>query len=246
MKLIEIFNQLTYGELAQLNIGGVENGEINENNYDAILAHINLGLSALYKRFPLKEGRLTLALQPTRFTYPLTTAYAQSNTKSTEPVKYIQDTADPFDGFLHKVEQVFTSAGHELGLNDAGNEYAVATPSANVLRVPEAIVTGTGVPDYLKTSALTVVYRANHPMISQNARGFNPETYEVGLPYSHLDALLLYVASRVHTPLGGSQFYNAGDSYASRYEMACQQIEQQNLRVDQGAQYDRIQRGGWV
>lgn len=63
MKLIEIFNQLTFGELAQLSMGGMDAGEINDKNYDAVLSHINLGLTALHKRFPLKEGRLVVALQ---------------------------------------------------------------------------------------------------------------------------------------------------------------------------------------
>lgn len=247
MKLMEVFNQLTYGELSQISLGGAEQGEINLTNYDKVVAHINLGLTALYKRFPLKEGRLTVELQQGRLTYPLSTAYAVSNTASLEPVKYILDSDTSFKGDIHKVEGVFTSIGYELGLNDQANPYAVMTPSAQVLSVPATIVAnGMDLPEYLKTSTLSVVYRANHPIIDVNAGAFDPETYEVELPYSHLEPLLLYVASRVNNPIGMTNEFHAGNSYAAKYEQACQQLEQLNLRVDQGSQYNRLESKGWV
>ena len=247
MKLIEVFNQLTYGELSQISIGGAEQGEINSTNYDKVVAHINLGLTGLYKRFPLKEGRLTVALQQGRLTYPLNIAYAVSNTSSLEPVKYILDSTEEFLGDIHKVEGVFTPVGYELGLNDQANPYAVMTPSAQVLSVPATIVAnGMDLPEYLKTSTLSVVYRANHPIIDVNSGTFDPETYEVELPYSHLEPLLLFVASRINNPIGMTNEFHAGNSYAAKYEQACQQLEQFNLKVDQGSQYNRIEEKGWV
>ena len=246
MKLIEIFTQLTYGELSQVSIGGLSNGEIAEKNYDAVLSHVNLGLTALFKRFPLKQERLTVALQSGRGTYPLTTAYAVSNTKSAEAVKYILDSAAPFNGALFKVEQVYSDTGYEFGLNDSGDSFAITTPSANVLRVPMSVVgRSPEVPPKLLTSNLEVVYRANHSMITQTG-SFSPETYEVDLPYSHLEALLLYVASRVHNPIGLVNEFNAGNNYAAKYEMACQALETSNLRVDQGADFDKLHQKGFV
>ena len=44
MTLQEIFDQLTYGELSQLSMGGSEAGIIDESNYSRILVHVNLGL----------------------------------------------------------------------------------------------------------------------------------------------------------------------------------------------------------
>jgi len=168
-----------------------------------------------------------------------------SNGSSVEPVKYILDSTDPFDGFINKVERVLTDGGWELGLNDAGDPYAVSTPSAQVLRVPNAIVAQVDIPDHLKTKNLEVVYRANHPVINQSG-SFNPDTYEVGLPYSHLEALLMFVASRVSNPIGMTNEFHAGNNYAAKYEQCCKDIETFNLRTDQGAQYDKLGRNGWV
>lgn len=248
MKLQEIFDQLTHGELSQLSLGGGADGQINTANYAKVLSHINLGLTALYKRFPLKEGRLILALQEGRVTYPLTSAYATATLGSIEPVRYIQDSQSaPFQDDIHKIERVYTAAGKELGLNDEADPYACFTPSAAVLRVPAAIVTSSvDLPDELRTATLEVVYRANHPLLVLEDGYFFPAEIEVELPYSHLEPLLYFVASRVHNPIGMTNEFHAGNSYAAKYEMACQQLEQFNLRVDQGMQNTRLRRNGWV
>ena len=247
MKLSEIFDQLTYGELSQLNLGGGELGEINPINYKQVVAHVNMGLLALFKRFPLKEGRINIALQLGRYTYVLNSKYAVSNAASMEPVKYLLDSIDaPFVDDIHKIECVFTDTGKEIGLNDESDYYACSTPSAHVLRIcPDIADMLSDLPDNLKTTNLEVVYRANHPPIVLGVDP-DPTTIEVDLPYSHLEPLLLYVASRVHNPIGMTNEFHAGNSYAAKYEHSCLQLETINLRVDQGSQNTRLEKNGWV
>ena len=222
MKLSEIFEQLTYGELSQLDIGGADQGEIAEENYKSVVAHINLGLTSLFKRFSLKQVTLPIALVQAQYSYPITATN------------------------LFKIESVTTDAGFELSLNNADDKYSVFTPMTTVLNVHPDIVDGSlELPDDLKTAGLSVMYRANHDQIVVNST-FDPYTQEIALPYSHLEALLYYVASRVNNPIGMVNEFHAGSSYAAKYEQACQQLEQQNIQVDQFSQPDRISRGGWV
>lgn len=248
MQLSEVFSQLSYGELSQLSIGSGEMGVIDSANYDRMLSHVNLGLTTLYKRFPLKEGRLTLALQSGRVTYPLNSSFAVSKDVSVEPVRYILDSeAARFVDDIHKVERVLTSGDWELGLNDEADIYAVATPSAQVLRVPSAIVEcADSIPKVLHTKTLTVVYRANHPILKPGVGLYDASKVALELPYSHLEPLLLYIASRVNNPIGMSNEFNAGNNYAAKYEAACAQLEQFNLRVDQGSHNTRAHRNGWI
>ena len=223
MKLIEIFNALTNGELSQISIGGIENGEISEKNYYAVLSHINLGLTALYKRFPLQRSKAVVPLVPGTVDYTLA----------------LPD--------LLKVEAIYTDAGFELPLNDESEKYSVFTPAASRLSLhPDFVAQGQDLNDSYKTTGLNIVYRVNHPIINADANGFDPYIYEVQLPYSHLEPLLYYVASRVNNPIGMVNEFHAGSSYAAKYEQACQQLEVSNLRVDQFSQPDRISRGGWV
>lgn len=248
MKLKEIFDQLTYGELSQLSIGGGEAGAIAPANYDRVLAHINLALTALYKRFPLKEGRITIELQPGRLTYPIHSKYAVSSTNSTELVRYIKDSvSEPFKDDIHKIERVYASGGLEFGLNDLEDPFSMMTPTATVLRVPASIVTPpVDLDEQLVTTTLQVVYRANHGLIAAVGEALDPEAVEVELPYSHLEPLLYFVAARVHTPTGMSNETNMGNTYAAKYEQSCLEIETRNLRVDNVSQPDRLTRNGWV
>lgn len=222
MKLSEIFEQLTYGELSQLNIGGVEQGAINETNYKNVVGHINLGLTALYKRFPLQRSKVDVPLLPGIVDYQLT----------------VTD--------LIKIESVYTDAGFELPLNNEAEKYSVFTPTFLRMSLhPDFVAQGPDLPDDYKTTGLSVVYRSNHAKIVVGVN-FNPTAYEVYLPDSHLEALLFYVASRVNNPIGMVNEFNAGNSYAAKYENECQRLETQNVRIDQFSQPDRISRNGWV
>lgn len=248
MKLIEIFNQLTFGELSQINLGGVADGEINESNYRAIIPHINLGLTALYKRFLLKENELVLDLQDNQTSYLLSSRFAVNGKRSKEAVRYIIDApTTPFIDDILKVEKILTDTGYEMWLNNHGNAYSCHMTSALVLRVPQAVVNNVmSLPSELRTEHLTVVYHANHPYLDVDAGTFDPTTMEIELPVSHTQALLYFVASRVNNPIGMTNEFNAGNNYAAKYEQECRQLETEGMEVDQGATYSRADRNGWL
>ena len=220
MKLSEVFYHLSYGELSQLGLGGLAYEETPEANYPKLISHINLGLTSLYKRFFLKEGQLEFEL-------------------SSEGNVYDLQRDD-----IHKIERILTAEGYELGLNDESDVYSCITPSLQSVRVPWAIVLrDVQLPDALKTSALQVVYRANHPIITDVS---DPESYLLELPYSHMEALLYFIASRVHNPIGMINEFHSGNSYYAKYEAECQRLEQQNIQVDRGQQSTRLERNGWM
>ena len=248
MKLIEVFNQLTTGELSQLCIGGAAEGEITEANYGKVVGHINLGLTALYKRFYLKEGRISMDMVAGRHIYPIHSTYAINNTKSKEPVRYLKDSpTEKFQDDILKIESVLTDVGYEIPLNDVLDPLSIVTTGPTILRLPSPLVAqANSLPDQLKTSDLTVVYRAAHPKLNPDLGSFNPETVELELPESHLEALLLFVASRAHTPGGMVNEFNAGNNYASKYEMECLRLEQFNLQIDHNTSNHRLIRNGWV
>lgn len=224
MKLKEIFDQLTYGELSQISWGGGEQGVLDDANWDRALAHINLGLVALYKRFALKESTVEVPLVANQTAYSLAVLAPD----------------------LLKIERVYTDADIELELNNRANSYSLITPSTTVLQVPKAMVDGsTELPEALQTALLKVAYRASHPQIVQGYY-IDPELVDVELPYSHLQALLYFVASRVNNPIGMSNEFHAGNSYAAKYEMECQRLDTENLQIDQGSQSDRLVRNGWA
>lgn len=224
MKLAELFNQLAYGELSQTFVGEMNtDGELNEDQYPKLLASINMGLTALHKRFNLREGRLA---------FPLTTAGNVYKLTVTD---------------IHKIERVYTAEEFELSLNDGNDPFSCYTPRMDTLRVPKKIVNkDQDIPDKYKTDGLVVVYRANHPILAPVRGLINPETLIVDLPYSHLEALLYFVASRIHNPIGLVNEFNAGNNWAAKYEQECQKLEGLNLEVDAEHNNTRLNRNGWV
>ena len=71
MKLSDIFSQLAYGELSQVSLVDQGTGLISTTKYAPVVAHVNMGLTALYTRFHLKESRLILPLRAGQVSYPL-------------------------------------------------------------------------------------------------------------------------------------------------------------------------------
>lgn len=247
MKLSEIFTQLSYGELSQMAIGGSGSGIIDDANYDKLVSSINLGLAALHTRFPIRHGEFVLDMVTDQVNYPIHLKYCASNTTSTELVKYILDSDSPYPNDLMKIERVLTDGGVVLPLNDEADTYSLSTPSLSTLRVPIDIVNciATTPTEYL-TDTLTVQYRAAHPYLTPGIGMYRAETVEIDLPYQYLEALCYFVASRVNNPMGMTNEFHSGNSYAAKYEMACAALERDNIRVDQVSQPDRIGRNGWV
>jgi hypothetical protein len=222
MNLQEVFNHLTGSEFSQLSIGGAAAGVIDSTNYSKVVGHINLGLSQLFTRFNLKERRLKFPVQTDSDTYQL----------------QIED--------LLKIERVLTDGDVDMALNQASDTYSCFTPSLNTLRVPQVMLTKVDIPDDLVTDNLTVVYRANHPVLVVPSGEYDPALVELELPRSHLIPLLYFVASRVHNPAGMTNEFHTGNSYYAKYEAACQELEAKGIQVDFGDCNTRLERGGWV
>jgi hypothetical protein len=246
MKLSTIMNQLTQGEFAQLSIGGQPTGEINAINYPQIAAHINLGLTALYTRFNLKQRRVVINLQPGLTRYLLNSKYAQSATLSQEPVKYLADLNDPFTDDVIQIQAVLTDAGDELYLNKWAEPYSVMTPSQTTLDVPSIIVNGAlDMPEELRTENLIVQYQATHTDINEDTGLDFPEDMDVDLPNTHLTALLYFVAGRFNTPLGAADGFHAGNNYATMYEAECLRLENKGMVIVQQADNNLFRQKGW-
>lgn len=234
MNLQEVFDQLTCGELSMLKLGGAESGAIPEASFKNVVGSVNLGLTALFKRFNLKEGRLTLILVPGQTIYPLTT-------------EFIEDTLQsPFQDDVLKVEKVKTASGFEMSVNEANDEYSIMTPSMTTIEVPKKVLDqGADLPSELRGDKLTVIYRANHPKIVVDD-DFEPEEVNLLLPDSHLQALLYFVASRHYNPIGMVNEFNMGNNWFSKYEMECQRLTNEGLEVNQSNKEDNFRRNGWV
>ena len=263
MVLQEVFNQLSATELSQVSIGGQPPGVINQLNWKKLIPHIQSGLTELYKRFNLKEGQLYVLLEPgvsvyhlaDRYTHPANPVNVPGGTGTNQPGRRVaHGDVFLFKEDILKIERVFTLEGVELHLNDFGRKWSVRTPDHKTLQIPLALANqGPDLPCELKGDRLTVIYRANHPNLTSRWHAYllddleyDPDTLHLELPDAYLEPLIYYVASRFHNPIGMGQEFNAGNTYAAKFERACQILGMQNLEIDNDDSSDKLRARGFV
>ena len=245
MKLIELYNHLAFSELSQLNLIDTTTYLVKEEHYDKVLYAIKLGLTALHTRFPLKEEELSIKLISGKYSYLID----KKHSIISDPTNgYILDTeSNRYKNTLLKIERVINEIDIEYHLNNESDEYSIHTPNLNTINIHKDIVDkGSEVPEDLKAAELKIVYRANHVDLPIGYNGYDATQVEIDLPQSYVEALLYYVGSRIHNPLGMLNDFNSGNNYALKYERACVELDKNNLRVDQLNQNSRLHRNGWV
>lgn len=223
MRLKDLFDQLTYGELSQLSMGGDGELGVQAEHYPKIIAHLNLALTEVYKRFPLSTGEVEVQMVDGIQTYILSSDYAVTNTESTKLNKYIIDTeSEPFGDDVLRIEKVIDEEGKILFLNDTEEAWSVFTPAYNKIQVPYSDSANT----------VFVTYRADHKTIPNELSEVDTRAYEVDVPLSHLEPVLLYIAGRVYTAMSTIEGINEGSVYMARFEASCAKITDLNLVIN--------------
>lgn len=240
MLLSRVISQIQFGELSQIVLGDSGGLGLTSTDFPAVFNYINLGLTDLHTRFPLRQDTVKIQQSADRDIYYLRTRYAQSNVNSTEPVKYLVDADKPFTGNLLLIDRVV-----DLGvtdpykvsvypINDAGNIYNVRTPMMDAIVPPS--------PD--TESILEVTFRANHPYVNKD--DYNEETTEIDLPEGFLQALICFIAAKAYTPMGLDGAKNESNLYWARYESECAKLSHFGITVSTNDTYDRLHDNGWV
>ena len=235
MTLQELFDHLTYGELGQFFIGGLEDGGISNISQPNLINNINLGLLELYTEFPLKTKEVFIQLYEHITTYTLHTDYAQSNLNSTQPTKYIVDySADPFINDVLLIDSVFNEDGAEYPLNDSTQTFSVFTPSYNSIQVP--FVDG--------DNAISVIYRASPQRIPTT--NVNPSLVDVPIPPQLVGALISFVVSKVHSSIGSSNETNKAGLFYNKFKAEIANIKLLGLIQKEQIFNERLWSNGWV
>lgn len=242
MKLIDLFTDLTYGDLWNLWLGGFNpthpESEPDPVKYAQLVAAVNAGLNQLYIEFFLRSEEHYVALNQAQTTYKLHSDYAQTNTASAIPIedRYIMDTAEfPFVDNVLKIEEVYDEDGVKLPLNDTTEDLSVYTPAYNTIQVPY--------PEDGMT--ISVQFRATHPrIVYTDITTFDPDTIEIELPNSLKDALVYYVASRLLRPMGGERTVEA-DNYFNLYKDAINITKTEGLETQGETLGSKFEDRGW-
>ena len=235
MKLSELFNYLTYGELNNLKVGGKEDGGIYPKYSDEVVTYITQGLSALHSRFELKQNELVIQQFEEITDYIIQPEYSQYNEDSTEPKRWIMDLPNsPYSGDLIRISEVFNEGGVRMPLNDSMDPTSMTTPRFDILQMP--------MPD--PENAYAVLYVADHDPI--DLTNLAPKDININIPTPLVRALVLYVSSLAHTAVGSPEGVNTGFAKMQEYEAVCIGMELQGTIAKETWELDKIRRDGWV
>ena len=247
MKLKYILQQLTVGEFSQISFGSAP-GVIDEKSYDAIMTHLNLGLNALYKRFKIKEGFVNVKLDKDVDVYELHSRHSLLSPSLPGVPKYLLDTPSArFTNNANKIERIVSVKGAEFPFNVPGNKFSFNLLSLNSFKVPAALFDEqSSLEEKYKGDVITVYYRVGHTPLMDRTIFVEPEVTEIDIPDIYVEALLYFIASRVHNPIGISKEFHEGNNYAAKYEAECQRLEAKGLQMNESFEMSRFTRNGWV
>lgn len=235
MKLSELFNYLTYGELANLKVGGKDEGCIHPTYSNEVVSYIKQGLTDLHTRFPLKQGECVVRLRDEVTMYHLTSDHAISNTESTEYYKYIDDVGQyPFEDDIIRIDRVYNEIGQELLVNSEHPDCTIFIPQYNTIQVINP----------LDENAIGVLYTADHNPI--DLKKDDPSKIDIDIPSTLVNALCLYVAYLAHSAVGTQEALATGFSKLQQYEATCMQAEFKNIVRKTEFINNRHRVNGWV
>jgi len=205
MTLYELITDMAKSELSNLQLA--ENGVIKEESIPTVIGLINEAMLRLHTRFILSQKQLILKTVTHITNYHLTRKFAESNTESTEPYKYILDlTGEPFKDDVIRVFEVYTEEGNPLPLNDRTCAYSLYTPVSNIIQVPN--------PDV--SNSLTVIYQAKAEKITEDLM-----EEDLDIPWFLLSAVRAYVAYKIFTNMVTQESSIKAQEHLKLFEGIC-------------------------
>lgn len=233
MTLLDIYNQLAYGELRMLTIGGssvnTETDGIKPEDYKRLLPHVQLGLTVLHTRCALKESSVLIPLALPRVTYTVAK-------KQDTPTGWADDLL-----MIERVHGIYQGEEVELPIDDLTEPASIMKLAANRIIIPS------DAPWLAETTVLDVKYRANHPAINPYIANAAPLAVPIDLPYTHLEALCYFVASRLHNPIGMTPgAMHEGNNYATKFEAAVAQLNDLGMHRSVSGMSNQFEAKGFV
>lgn len=238
IKLSQVFEALQYGELANVSLSGSIDAPkgIGVKDYPILISHINMALNDLHTRFHLKEREVTVQQYDYLAFYKLNSMYARTTPQVGSIPNYIIDTEEnPFTDDIIRVNTIMDECGAEYVMNDDDNPCSLYLPNYDTIIVPNPC----------SDNAMFVTYKAKHTEIPLTTT--DASSVEVGIPIFMLEALLAYVASRVHSARISQESVGLAVTFMNKYQTLCSQYEHFNLlNAEVSFTNNKLGGRGWV
>lgn len=209
----QLIEELCLGELSNLYVGEefLSEDGLSETNARKLYAYLNQGLREISTRLNLIQKELFLDTHAAISRYYLRKDFAVSNNASSEPVRYINDVGEKFQGDVVKILALYNELGCEIPLNDIADCGSILTPEFDCLQFP-----------YVELlNSYSVIYQAAHPEVDWEPSGKKA----LVLPPLLLEALKSYVAWKAYSFLNGDGPTNKGLEKKAEFDALMIQAE---------------------
>lgn len=236
MKLKEFLDDIKTTFLTGINLGANNSAGISPNNYPEIIGILNDTIQKLYTDFPEnKHKEVFIDLQDEINFYKLDRKYAQSNTESTEPVKYIADTTEnPFNNRVLSIISVYNEAGKELPLNEMHKDDSVFLSDFSTVQVLNPVTGNT----------IVVIFQAGPQRLLSSGEGYLEQ--EVDIPEFAVYLAKLDVITHVLQNRKTQNSENEANKYMGMYQMEYQRLTDNGYRMSNSTHSDKFRDRGWV
>jgi len=197
MKLSTVIKQARSGELKNLSEEDI--------TAETIVNHINLAMTVLYARFPIRTNECLLTLSDNKTIYRLD-GTDSSVTVAGQPIQN--------DSVLIIV-QAFDEAG-SIPIDDDYDDNSIYTTSYDTIQVPNPA----------DGAFISLIYIESPTSIepTYDAEGEVSGEYNVDIPRSLLEPLLHYIGYRAHGAIDGN-IDGENNTHLMRFEASCKRID---------------------
>ena len=236
MFLSDLFKTLSVGDFSNLAVGGRDIDGIPAEEYPRLISYLNLALTDIHIRFPLKQEEVIIQLEDWIMTYTLSREYAQTNDESNQPIKYVMDSPfRPFKDNVLKIEKVYKENGVEVPINNEALLDSVYTFGHRTLKIPYA----------QSENVLMVLYRANHEKLPEKT-SIDPEEIELDIPDFMVEPIMAYMYHRHLKGMGGADNFNQANAALAHYNLLCDEITARGLIIPDSTSNTKLEMNGWV
>lgn len=236
MLLSEFFNHLSFGELSQYSLGTDDAGQIPVKDYPRVISFLNLALTRLHTRLPLRMESVEIQTSVLRDTYRLRSKFARSNMPIGASLEdyYILDATNPFKDNVLVISEVLNELGDSLPIGDSLEDKGVVLPDQLTV-----------VFDTPLDEIVTVTYQANHPTIPMSKR-IDPDAIELDVPDFCLEPLLVFCAAKVLGGGGNAEAVQEGQMKMQMFELLVSQLRDSGVVRTATPTTQRHRPYGWV
>lgn len=236
MKLKAFLENLKETTLTGINLGGNNASGLTPNNYPEVIGILNDTIQRLYVEFPENKHRqVFIELRDEMYFYVLDRKYAQTNTESTEPVKYIADTPDnPFNSEVLSIISAFDEEGNPLPINEPLDPRSIFTPDFKTIQVMLPVTGNT----------IVIVYQGGPQPLLSEGDGYLEQ--EVDIPAFATYLAKLDVITHILQNRKTEHSEGEANKYFQLYQMELQKLKDKGYGMIAGTHTEKFDTNGWV